>query len=377
MRSRLPTLLLLVAQGCSGPAAARAVITKAQLGSTIFSDPALSEPAGQACADCHSPRTAFRDPEADHSTSGGAVAGRFGPRNSPTAMYSGYIPDLRLDPTSGTWIGGLFWDGRADTLENQAALPLLNPLEMNNADKASVVEKVRRSKYARAFVNVYGPSALDQVDEGFSHVTEALAEFERTTTLAPFSSRYDRYLAGAMSLTDQELRGLAIFEDPARGNCAGCHPSRPSADGTPPLFTNFTYANLGIPKYRNSMFYEQPAALNRDGDRYVDHGLMTTVGDPQQDGKFRVPTLRNVGRTAPYGHNGYFGSLPYFIDFLNTRDVGSHDVGTCSRTVGTATCSWPMPEVPATVEPTSVGHLRLSANDVDDLVAFLLTLSDE
>src|SRR4051794_40690928 len=124
------------------------------------------------------------------------------------------------------------------------------------------------------------------------------------------------------------------------------------------------------------MFLVQPRELNPEGTHFIDHGLMKTVGDPQQDGKFRIPTLRNVGRTAPYGHNGYFANLTYFVDFLNTRDVGSTTVGTCSRVPGVpATCGWPLAEVPGTVDQ-HVGHLGLSASETDDLVAFLMTLTD-
>jgi cytochrome c peroxidase len=90
---------------------------------------------------------------------------------------------------------------------------------------------------------------------------------------------------------------------------------------------------------------------------------------------FRIPTLRDVARTAPYGHNGYFASLPYFLDFLNTRDTGSTSVGTCSRAKPNATCAWPPPEVPATVDQR-VGHLGLSDDDLAVLGAFLETLSD-
>ena len=342
--------------------------TKEQLGALLFTDPGLSQPAGQACVDCHAPSVAFRDPESDHSTSVGAIAGRFGARNAPTVMYARFTPPLHFDAGAGGWIGGLFWDGRARTLEDQAAVPLLNPQEMNNPDKASVVAAVRRASYARAFRAVFGAAGLDDVEAAFAHVTEALAAFERTARFAPFSSRYDRYLAGQAELTASERRGLASFEDPRRGNCAGCHPSRPRPDGEPPLFTSFGYANLGIPTYRNSGFFEQPAALNPEGDRYVDHGLMATVGDPEQDGKFRVPTLRNIARTAPYGHNGYFENLPYLIDFLSSRDGLSPDP---------AVGAWAAPEIPATIDREHVGHLGLSLGDIDDLAAFLATLSDE
>jgi len=347
--------------GCSsGPP------TPAQIGAQLFADPELSQPSGASCADCHAAAVAFRDPESDHSTSMGSVAGRFGARNAPSAMYARFVPPLGRD-ASGAWVGGLFWDGRASSLEDQAGLPLLHPLEMNNPDQAHVVAAVRRGRYARAFRDAYGAGALDDDAAAFRRITAALAAFERTRAFAPFASKYDRYLAGRDELTPSERRGLALFEDPARGNCASCHPSRPGPDGSPPLFTSFGYANLGIPRYGNSKFFAQPAALNPDGAGFVDHGLMTTVGDPAQDGKFRIPTLRNIARTPPYGHNGYFQNLQYMIDFIATRDTGSADP---------AVGAWPAPEVPATVDREHVGHLPLSPADIDDLVAFLGTLSD-
>ncbi len=332
--------------------------TAASVGALLFADPGLSEPAGQACADCHAADVAFTDPESDHATSAGAVAGRFGKRNTPTAMYLASVPPLAFDADRGRWVGGLFWDGRVDTLEAQAEQPLLNPLEMNNADAASVVAKVRAAPYAASFRAVFGAAALDDVDGAFAHVAEALAAYERTATFAPSSSKYDRWAAGQATLGDAEARGLAIFQDPARGNCASCHP--------PPWFTDFSYVNLGVPRYANNPFYRMPPPFNPDGAAFVDHGLMSTVGDAAADGRFRVPTLRNVAVTAPYAHNGYFENLEYVIDFHNTRDVGSPDVG-----------AWPAPEVPATVEREGVGHLGLSQGDVADLVAFLGTLTDD
>ena len=271
----------------------------------------------------------------------GVVRGRFGARNAPTAMYAQFIPPLHQE--HGEWYGGQFHDGRARSLEEQAAGPLLNPLEMNQPDKMSVADAVRRSAYADEFLAVYGAHALDDDETAFRHVTEAIAAYERTRSFAPFSSKYDRYVAGKAQLTPQEQRGLAVFMDPARGNCASCHP--------PPLFTNHGYANLGIPRYENSKF--------AGAATYVDHGLMATTGDPADDGKFRVPTLRNVMRTGPYGHNGYFENVPYMLEFLATRD----------------TKPWAPPEVAANVDPR-VGHLNLSAQDLEDLRVFLLTLDD-
>jgi cytochrome c peroxidase len=349
-------LPLLVA---SAAACRAAPPTPEELGRRMFFDPALSSPEGQACADCHAPHVAFRDPESDRSTSGGALALRYGPRNAPSIMYARFVPALRRDPATGAWTGGLFWDGRGGSLEHQAGFPLLNPVEMNNPDPASVVASVARAPYADAFRARYGADALAEPEAAFHRVADALAAYERTPELAPFSSKYDRWLRGEATLTPAEQRGLDVFMEPRAGNCASCHP--------PPLFTNFAYANLGIPRYANSGYYAQDRALNPDGADYVDHGLMTTVGDPAQDGKFRVPTLRNIARTGPYGHNGYFQNLQYMLDFLNTRDTRSPDPHVPP---------WALPEVPATVDPR-VGHLGLSAQQLDDLEEFLGTLTDQ
>lgn len=368
-------IVVLVAVGCGAKDAGPK--TKAQLGARLFDDPSLSEPAGQACADCHMAQVAFSDPE-DDRTSVGVMPGRFGSRNAQPAMYARFAPKLHHDPATGKMVGGLFWDGRAKTLEEQALVPLLNPLEMNNPDKATVVAKVRE-KHGRAFERLFGKGALDDVDQGFARIGEALAEFERTAQMAPFTSKYDRYLAGIEGLSDAEARGLAIFEDPARGNCASCHPSRPAADGTPPLFTDFSYANIGLPPFRNNPFYALPADLNPAGEAFVDHGLATTTGDPAHDGMFRVPSLRNVTFTGPYGHNGYFRRLDEMIEFKATRDVGSDlATGTCKRSPGNqrVACAWPEPEVPATVERAHLGKLPLGKQDIADLVAFLGTLTD-
>jgi cytochrome c peroxidase len=328
----------------------------------VFNEPALSHPAGQACADCHQPYRAFSDPETDSTTSQGVVDGRFGSRNAPSAMYARYVPSLTKDAT-GAYHGGLFWDGRGGSLEQQAGFPLLNPAEMANPDHATVAKSIRAVPYAKEFHALYGAGSLDNDDAAFTHVADAIAAYERSPVFAPFSSKYDRYLAKTETLTAEESRGLAIFEDPARGNCASCHPSRPSADGTPPLFTDFSYANLGIPHYRNSKYYDQ----NPAGADFIDHGLMQTTNDAAQDGKFRTPTLRNIATTGPYGHNGYFDNLPYMLDFIATRDRAPID---------TTLKPWKPPEVATTLDHR-VGNLPLTQQDLDDLAAFLGTLSDQ
>lgn len=329
--------------------------SREQLGKQLFSDRSLSNPVGQSCADCHDAKQAFRDPETDRSTSMGAVDGRFGARNAPTAMYAAEVPPLHYD---GSWVGGLFWDGRASSLEQQAAGPLMNPVEMNNTDHAMVVDKVRHSPEAAELRAMYGAGALDDTETAFGHIADAIATYERSPELAPYSSRYDKFMAGTVTFSPQELRGYRVFN----ANCTSCHP--------PPSFTTYEYVNLGLPRYDNNMYL-------RANPTYVDHGLATTVNQPTEDGKFRVPTLRNIARTAPYGHNGYFENLPFLLEFLNTRDVGSTQVATCSRAPGSNTpCPWPAPEIPATIDHR-VGNLGLTKDDLADLAAFLDTLDDE
>jgi cytochrome c peroxidase len=348
--------LFVVGLGCSSNEHEPKATTSAELGALLFDDPRLSEPAGQACSDCHAPAMAFADPE-DDRTSVGVVPGRFGVRNAQSAMYAGFTPPLHEDPTTGRMAGGLFWDGRANTLEDQAGMPLLNPLEMNNPDKAAVVAKVR-AYYGPELRAIHGTDALADVDRAFGHVTAALAAHERSASFAPFSSKYDRFLAGAAQLDEHEARGLAIFEDPARGNCASCHPSRPTADGAPPVFTNFAYENLGVPRFNNNPFYHLDRALNPLGEAHVDRGLGEATKQPKHDGMFRVPTLRNVARTTPYGHNGYFRRLDEIVAFHSPDSAQARD-----------------PEVAPTTRE-HLGSSPLSEQDIADLVAFLRTLTD-
>ena len=311
-----------------------------KLGRLAFFDESLSEPPGEACATCHDPAAAFTDPRGG-PTSKGALPSHVGTRNTPTAMYAAAVPPLAFkDPDDG-FAGGLFLDGRVDSLEEQAHKPLTNPIEMGNADAAAVVAKVRVAPWADLFRRTFGAGALDDDAAAFDALAQAIAAFERRPELSPSSSKYDAYVAGKTELTAAEARGLALFTDEKKGNCAACHP--------PPAFTDFTYDNLGIPP--------NPATGHADT---IDHGLATTLGDATYDGMFRVPTLRNIALTAPYGHNGYFADLHSIVDFYNTRDVRP----------------WPAPEVPATMNKEELGHLGLSDGEVDDLVAFLYTLTD-
>jgi cytochrome c peroxidase len=350
---------------------------KAQLGQALFFDPSLSSPAGQSCATCHDATAGLADPDRRLPVSKGILPGRVGNRNTPTAMYAAFSPAFHYDEKEGLYVGGQFLDGRAATLEEQAKGPFLNPLEMANPGKHSVVEKVRRAAYSREFDSVFGKGALDDSGQAYERIVEALAAFERSPQFSPFSSKYDAWLAGKAKLSKQEMRGLRLFEAEDKGNCAACHPSKPGPKGEPPLFTDFTYDNLGVPRNPDNPFYKLPAQLNPAGLQWVDRGLGATVNKRSEDGKFKVPTLRNIDLTGPYMHNGYFKTLRGTVVFYNDRDKKP----LCSENRVTEAAAlkqqcWPAPEVITNVNHDELGDLGLSEREIDDIVAFMKTLTD-
>ena len=347
------------------------------LGRLLFFDAGLSEPPGQACATCHEPGHGFTDPDSKQPTSKGAHRHRFGSRNTPSAMYMAFSPPFRFDEKERHYVGGQFWDGRAATLEEQAKGPFLNPLEMANPDKRSVVEKVRASpRLAPRFDRLWGTGALDDVDAAYGRIAAAIAAYERSRELAPFTSKYDAWLAGKATLAPDEARGLALFEDEKKGNCAACHPSARGPNGEPPLFTDFTYDNLGVPRHPGNPFYRQSRQFNPAGERHVDLGLGAVVKKRSENGKFKVPTLRNVDLSPPYMHNGYFTSLRAVVAFYNDRDVRPRCKGAPTEAEALARRCWPAPEVAANVNRDEMGRLGLTDREIDDIVAFMRTLTD-
>jgi len=248
---------------------------------------------------------------------------------------------------------------------------------MANLDKRAVVEKVRRAAYTDQFDAVFGKGALVSVNRAYDHIAAAIAAYERTTEFQPFTSRYDAWLAGKGQLTGQELRGLTLYEDEKKGNCAACHPSQKGPNGEPPLFTDFTYDNLGVPRNPDNPFYGQDKKFNPQGTKFVDRGLGGFVKKRGEDGKFKVPTLRNIAKTAPYMHNGYFKTLRGVVAFYNDRDARP----ACKSDVGEADAlaqgCWPRPEIRRNLNTDEMGKLGLSEQEIDDIVAFMLTLNDE
>ena len=345
------------------------------LGDHLFEDASLSEPAGQSCASCHDAKAGFSDPVHRRPVSPGVRSGAAGNRNAPSIAYAAFIPPRHIEASSGLYIGGLFWDGRAATLEEQAAGPLLNMQEMANPDKASVIAKVRRSAYAAEFEFAYGSQIWGNVNLAFTRVTEAIAAYERTPEFAPFSSKYDAWLAGKVRLTPSERRGLDLYEGQAM--CSACHPNRPDALNPHPLFTDHSYDNIGVPVNPANPFYQQPVSVNPKGRKFVDYGLGADLKDGMQAGKFKVPSLRNIAITAPYMHNGYFTTLEGAIAFYNNRDRRPRcRTDRLSAADAIRLACWPAPETDVNVNASELGGLGLTHRDIADLAAFLRTLTD-
>jgi len=348
---------------------------KQWLGKQLFFDAKLSDPAGQACAACHASQVGWTGPDEAINQGGagyeGAVTGRFANRKPPSSAYGGVSLALHFDATSG-WTGGMFWDGRAtgltlgDPLAEQAMGPFLNPLEQNNASAGVVVDKVKNSKYAGLFKQVWGTNAFDDTRQAYQMIGRSIAEYERSTEVSPYSSHYDTYVATGAGLTAQETLGLSLFNG-SQAKCANCHSGKD--------FTDFTYDNLGVPKNPMNSFYTE-LAFNPLGTSWVDLGLGGylkaadyAITDYQPElGKFKVPTLRNVdkrpsvGFVKAYGHNGYFKSIEEIVHFYNTRDVPG--------------ALWPAPEYAATMNINEVGNLGLTPAEEEAIVAFLKTLTD-
>ncbi|HPM23643.1 MAG TPA: cytochrome c peroxidase [Phycisphaerae bacterium] len=384
MRTRI-LLACVLTSAMVATAAAQELTPLEQLGKFLLFDNQLSTPHGQSCAACHAPEVGYTGPHSTINAHGavypGAVHTRFGNRKPPTVAYGGDSPVMYYDQDEGLWVGGMFWDGRAtgwtlgDPLAEQAMGPFLNPLEQNNPNAKLVCTKVAQSSYAGLFEEVWGPGSLDPVKDvagTYERIARSVAAYERSAELNPFTSKFDYYLQGEAELTEQEAWGLALFN--GKGMCALCHLSEPGPNGEPPLFTDFTYDNLGVPRNGENPFYTMPRRWNPDGWLWVDMGLggfLEAAGYPPEVfepelGKHKVPTLRNVDlRPYPdfvkaFGHNGYFKSLEEIVHFYNTRDVEP----------------WPEPEVPMNVNSDELGNLGLTQDEEAAIVAFMRTLSD-
>lgn len=417
------------------------------LGKALFFDANLSANGTQSCAACHAPEVGFTGPDTFLNEGGavyeGAIPNRYGNRKPPASAYAGESPILYYDEAKAGWVGGMFWDGRAtgavlgDPLAEQAMGPYLNPLEQAIPNAQVLCTKVRKSDYADLFVEVWGAGSLDCAKDAngvYERIGRSVAAYERSAEVNPFTSKFDKFwdaaqiagkdvtqikcgmggggmMGGAMGcpgggtdpnrwtmfrnlgLTDAELQGLAVFNDPNRGaDCASCHSLQPGADGYP-LFTDFGYDNLGIPRNPANPFYSMPPAWNPDGENWVDYGLggyLKSAGyEPEvyepEMGKFKVPTLRNVDlrpsvdTVKAYGHNGYFKSLENIVFFYHWRAMmdNSGCMGGGGMGGGMMGCDGMADMFPAPEVDQNLAALNMFPRpQVNNIVAFLKTLSD-
>ncbi|MCE2680055.1 MAG: c-type cytochrome [Burkholderiales bacterium] len=382
--NRLLLALILISQipildGCTEASTEQATLSPiAKLGAKAFVDSSLSASGLQSCASCHAPETGHSAPNSAPVQLGGTDLNIQGLRNAQTLRYLVHNPAFHFDE-SGKPVGGFFWDGRADSLSEQAAGPLLGAREMANPDKAAVVAKIARSNWANEFKQVFGSNIFQNIDLAFEKLTFALQQFQlEDAAFNSFTSKYDAVLRGRATLTEQEARGLSAFNDPNKGNCAACHTSSKAPGGDHPVFTDFSYDNLGIP--RNTRI-----SANEDST-YFDLGLCARSGLTDRTdlcGAFKVPTLRNVAIKPSFFHNGKFTTLKDVISFYVQRDThpekwyGRNSDGAVKKFDDLPTL------YQANVNVTEGPYNRklsevpaLSDSEIDDVIAFLMTLTD-
>jgi cytochrome c peroxidase len=360
------------------------------LGRELFFDPALSASGRMACAACHDPDRAFGPPNALAVQLGGKDMRQPGIRTVPSLKYLQAVPQFTAhyyesddegdDSIDNGPTGGLTWDGRVDRDRDQARIPLLSPFEMANAGPADVVAAVRNARYAGDLRKLFGANAFADTDKAFAGIAEALEVFQQDfREFYPYSSKYDAYLAGRVALSEQEARGLALFNDPAKGNCGNCHRSQRGKDGTPPQFTDYGLIAIGVPRNR-------AIPANADAS-FFDLGacgpLRTDLaGRSDYCGRFVTPTLRNVALRQSFFHNGLVHTLRQAVEFYVERDT---DPGQWYPRDGAGRIEkfddLPEPyrgnvnrEPPFGGEPGKPPVL--SPSEIDDVIAFLDTLTD-
>ena len=282
------------------------------LGKKLFFDPILSKDNTQSCATCHDPKRAF----ADETRFSDGVDGKFGSRNSMPIFNLAWNFDDRFT-----------WSGKEISLERQALEPVRNPIELHS-NWNNVAKKIKEdSEYPTLFKAAFGNIKIDS-----TFITKALAQFERT--LISGDSKFDQYLLGKTTLTSEEQNGFDVFMDETRGDCFHCHGSNNN-----PLWTDNKFHNNGLDAV------------------FTDLGLGEVTGDPNDNGKFRSPSLRNLKFTAPYMHDGRFATLDEVINHYSSGLKNSSTIDPLMKKV-------------------SQGGVNLSNKNKADLKAFLLTLSD-
>lgn len=320
----------------------------ALIGRDIFYDPLLSGSGRLSCASCHDPHHHYGPSNNQSVFVGGKDLKSPGRRAIPSLAYLEHVPNFSIGPdnpesetapglpsagatashvaksavaSSTTAIvpqGGLFWDGRADTLQQQASGPLFDPAEM--ASTPSIARtRIENASYTKRLKALAGPAAEASPDLLLSEAMFALARYQiEEPSFHRYNSKFDAWLEGKTRFTPQESAGYRLFNDPMKGNCAACHLDRPLPGNLPPLLTDRQYEALGAP--RNTAL----AGPYENG--HFDLGLCEAMpGGAEQSGAycgmFATPTLRNVGDRKVFFHNGVFHDLKQVLDFYVLRDI--------------------------------------------------------
>ncbi len=384
----------------------------AQLGAKIFFDPSLSSSGTMACATCHDPAHAYA-PANDRAVQfGGPDLDRPGIRTVPSLAYKLLTPVFSVGPPGPDDMpapspaiiaatarptgvpkaasnapdlvpqGGFFWDGRADTLEEQTLGPLLSPFEMDNRDAEAVYRKLVHAAYADELPRLFGAAVPGDHALTLAEAEFALARYQvEEQHFHAFTSKYDFYLDGKATLTPAEARGLKLFDDPKKGNCAACHLDKLSADGAPPVFTDYEYEALGVPR--------NPAIPANADPHYFDLGLCGPLRDDAYAkqaancGLFKTPTLRNVATRGIFFHNGVYKNLRDVVRFYVLRDTEPEKIYPRAADGTIAIYNDLPPQYRKNIDVIDAPFDRkpgdkpaLNDAEIDDLVAFLKTLTD-
>jgi len=413
-------------------------------GEFVYNDPSLSRRGNQSCASCHIGTWGFTAPDDGSIVSlvdaffEGSIPGRFGDRKPPSAAYASLSPNLFYDEAERTWRGGNFWDGRAKggkgltAIAEQGLGPFRSAME-HAYGPVCVLYEISTSAYAKAFEagttvrfanlnfagawlsygwtgpdrchdvqdlspefdavissfptaksGVISESEVAELIKAYTQVGHVLAAFENSPAVNRYSSKFD--LVGRDRWTSDERAGEALFFGVS--GCANCH----SSDVAPQIFTDFSYYNIGVPS--------NPS--NPRGMAWPDSGIGIVVKDPNFNGHFKSPTLRNVAKKVgsggkTYMHNGVLTSLEQVVHFYNTRDLkkcpanitygaGWKRFPTIKDPVSLTKngICWPAPDFPGTMTKELVegaprgtlGDLKLTATEERQLVAYMKTLSD-
>ena len=374
----------------TAPAPDRQLI--AELGRKIFFDTKLSASGRQSCATCHDPEHAYAPANGLSVQLGGPNLDQQGARAVPSLRYvlnktpfwnKPYVASLgeRIREGVESPSGGFGWDGRFNTLHEQAAFPLMANNEMANVSAAQISEKLAAADYAPQFRQAFGAHIFDSPSRVYGAALDAIEQFElNDASFHPYSSKFDAFLDGKVALSASEARGLALFNDPARGNCASCHIDVKGQDGSHPLLTNFQYEALGVP--RNGEI------LGNADQAYFDKGVCGPAradldGHADLCGLFKTPSLRNVASRGAFFHNGYFHTLKAALEFYVQRDTRPESWYPRTGKEVTKFDDLPVSErVNVNVIDLPMNNHRgaqpiWNDRDIDDVIAFLLTLTDQ